>query len=207
MAAVVVSVLVATVGILYLEGIPPIGHPPGTHHPTGPVTFRVARQQAEGAVSGYHGGGWSLIAGGALMTQATIGLPNASLGSQLSNLVPGCPLSWLGGSQTEVIPSFSGNSSTGLSPFWGLVFRNASEGLLLVSVINGSAILSAHVAGTANCNLSLGIALIGALPSDLPDSDVIASAAGSAGGFPFLKAHPGADASMVLVGGLSLFTF
>jgi hypothetical protein len=99
------------------------------------------------------------------------------------------------------IPSFSGSSSQGIAPFWIFEYvafngGSASPGVLVITVVNGSAqLLTQWPSGTA-CTSSFTV--LPPLWGPVLDSPTVASDALSAGGADFLKSEPGTVTAFTL---------
>ncbi|HUI38369.1 MAG TPA: hypothetical protein VLY85_01935, partial [Thermoplasmata archaeon] len=141
---VAVVVVVASIGALYAAGVGPFSR---TSAPSGPLTFSQARNVADQSASGYGGGGWSLIAASSIDTPSSVALPLSELQANLSSTLSTCPVDWINTASSVTIPGFAGSATSGQSPAWALIYKNASGGALAVGVINGAAQLEASIAG------------------------------------------------------------
>lgn len=196
-AAVAVGVAALLVLVLYAVGVIPGRFPAA---PSGPVAFGTAQGLAKSAAADLAGGSWSVVYGSGVNGRTATTLPPlAGFGGSV-----GCSWQAVGVYATGnlTLPGFSGNATSGLSGAWLFLLRNASGGALVAAVLDGRASVVAAVGGSA-CSLALG--LFAAVPSNVWDSPAVLAAAGAAGGWGFLAAYPGANVSMTLFGGETLF--
>ena len=133
---------------VYVGGVGPFAksHAP----PSGPETFSQAEAVGASVVGAYDGGGWSLIAAASAVVRQSEVVPLLAVETALRRDLGSCALQWLTSASSFEVPGFSGNPEAGLSPFWALVYRNASvsgSGLLFVTVSNGTAQLTALLPG------------------------------------------------------------
>ena len=195
MAAVAIVVL----GLALVGDLPGFG-PSGP--PAGPVPYSEARTAALDRATSQFGGGWSVLFAGALNGHGTTS--TAAFESAVG--VGGCAVTGLGVYATSnlTLPGRSSGFGSGNSPAWLFLLRNGSNGGLLVAVIDGAASAVASIGGPT-CTTALG--LLGTIPSSAIDSTTVLATADSAGGTAFLTAHPDANVTFVLRGGVSLFGF
>lgn len=193
-ALVVVAIVVLT---LLLVGVLPGLYPVA---PAGPASgFATARGQAQVAADGYDGGNWSLISATGILPTSPISYPlNGTPFGGLAN-GSGCSYSALAAGTESLVGA--GNVSQGNAAGWFFVFRNASNGLLLVSETSESVTLVGVVSGT--CTSLLGY--LNPIPATVVDASVAARAADVGGGYAFLGAHPAANATLTVLGGATIF--
>jgi hypothetical protein len=197
----VAVLVIVVVSGLYLGGVPPFGaRSTTTTGARGPLTFAAARAAGDALVQGYHGGGWQLLAAGALVTPVGLTLPVPASGGTFLN----CTVQPVAGLTQVVAPGFQGSPSSGASTLWGLVYWANGAGLI-VSVVNGTAQVAATVTGESSC-LTVASA-IAPIPSSIVDSSTAVTAAAAAGGTQFLADHPGANLSFAVEGGFSILFF
>ena len=163
------------------------------------LTYSGALPVANKAAGGYAGGGWVPLFSIGLVTAASETVPANS--SALKNVTSECTITWVSSTSSLTIPAYTGNRSNGIASAWEFVYRNASDVLAIVSVINGQGMVLATLTG-AGC--SLVAEFLSPLTGNIIDSsqaaaDVEPYAAG------FLAAHPNASAVFGLIGGISLF--
>jgi hypothetical protein len=175
--------------------------PKAANPPTGPLSFSQASAVAESAASRYSSGDWEPIAGIAALTSAPVLIPLGLLGTNASNAAAtaNCTLTWVGTPTNLTVPAYTGAVGAGLSPDWGLVLANGGSGLLIVTVIDGSA--RPIVALGGDC-ATFGV-LLGSLAGAV-DSPAVAASAQAHGGASFLTEHPGALVEMAVLGGFPL---
>lgn len=168
------------------------------------ATFSSTRGSAQGTANGASGGPWTLVASAGLAARSSFS-ENTSGAAQLAgasgqgqcNITPASGLS-----SSITLPSVA-NVSSGDAGGWLYIFTSASGGTLLVSVIGGA---SQVVATASGCASTFGsFAPIPA--SGLIDSTTAAGDAASAGGYAFLQANPQANATYVLIGGVTVLGF
>ncbi|MCI4359634.1 MAG: hypothetical protein L3J95_04335 [Thermoplasmata archaeon] len=207
MAVVAILVAASVLSGLYVAGVGPFHRVP---HPGGPVTFRQAESAARGAVQGYQGGNWVLVAAGSADVRETESFPIAAVELALRQTVGNCSLDWLTSQTALAVPSFSGNLSAGTSPIWELVYKNSSvsgSGILIVSVVNGSAALTAQFGSGGTCTTLLASSpWLTAISDSLIDSPAAVAAAATAGGAAYLRAHPYANVTTELTGGFGFLS-
>jgi hypothetical protein len=189
--------LVVAFSTLYVAGVYPFerSSPLGSE-----LTFSEARAAATRSADGYGGGSWALVLAGGVDLAASTSVP---LGQNLSGSGLNCSVQYLSGASELTVPAFHGSVSSGTSPFWLFVFRDASGNALVISVANGVATRLASAGAGTTCTEALGI--LGAVPDSIVDSPQAVSLADQAGGGAFLQAHPNATVALALIGGVSLF--
>lgn len=166
-------------------------------------SFSQARASAQAAADNYAGGPWTLVAAAGAVPSASMSLPidstvgNYTSGSGVSG---GCSFSAL--AQGNLTIGGSQNVSGGLSHEWVFLFKSTGGGALFVSDNDGSVQLVGTLTGSV-CSTVFGE--IGAIPSTVVDSTTAAATVGADGGYAFLRAHPGANTTVEIIGGVSLF--
>jgi len=194
----VVAVLIL-VGLV-VGGIGPFA-PAGASSGDNP-TFSEAASIAERTAQSYGSGSWSLIYAAGVVLAA-----NFSTAVDISSMLASIPTTECSVSATTDFPTAinqsasTANRSSGGAPIWGFLLRNSNGSGLVVWVHNGI--------GEPLLSLSGGIcatvlALIQPIPSGAADSPVVARAALNAGGYGFLRAHPNANMTMTVHGGITL---
>lgn len=189
-AAGVVAVVVI-VAALALGGV---FSPSKSSTPTDP-TYSQAVAQANGVASGTSGGSWDLVLGAGIMTTS---IASENIGS--SN---GCNITFFQGETgTLTIPAAPSELTNGQASGWLFLYRDAAETYLAISVLNGQASAIGTIATKQTCTSIFNY--LNVVPSNVIDSSAVASdVAGYAGAF--LAAHPDANATFTLIGGLSVF--
>ncbi len=196
MVGIVVIVIVVLVLGLYLFGILNFSGSKscsGNGCSSGAMTYTQARPIASSLVAGFSGGGWALLeAGGYVSSQAG----TFPFGGTLSGT--GCAFVPAPGSTGSLsFPSFTGSLTSGTAPSWVFLFRNASGSVAVVSVTeSGSSVL-----GTISSSCGV-FGLIRPVPSNVINSPEAVSAVGG-NISTFLQAHPGANESFAVLGGVS----
>lgn len=167
----------------------------------GPRSFNQARAESQPVANGYAGGPWTLRAAVEAVPGATMTIPiNATIGGSNSTLggTSGCTFNPLSAGSVT-IPG-SQNVSGGTSNEWVFLYTNTAGSALFVSDDAGTVqlvgTLSGSVCGTVFTDLS-------PIPSTVVDSTAAAATVGAAGGYAFLRAHPDANATAEVIGGLS----
>jgi len=190
--AVVVIVVVLLVAFIVLPSLTSSGGP------SGPLTYSGAKPIADGAMSGYQGGGWTLLFAAGLVTPTSETFPvNTSALGNLSS--SGCTYHIVTGAATYTVPAFTGNRSAGETPAWEFGYRNASDTLAFASVLNGTATVLATITGT---ECAFFAQLLTPIPGNVIDSSqAAADVAPDAGAF--LAAHPNASGEFALLGGIN----
>lgn len=197
-AIAVVAVVVILLLVLILTGVLPWLKTSSN----GSMAFGAQRSNADNAVSGYAGGGWQLFAAAGVSLSSPL---NATPPTNLSSgLVPttNCTVNFV--STASISIPKSDNVSSGVASAWAFIYQNSAGGLLVAYDIGGSVTIVATATGTG-CLGTTGLGSVGDLSSNVIDSTQAASVAGQAGGYAFLKAHPEANLTMAVFGGISVF--
>ncbi|MCI4337140.1 MAG: hypothetical protein L3K17_08145 [Thermoplasmata archaeon] len=196
------GVLVLAVAAVILGSLLWTGVLPGLHNPStagSPNGFASARDQAQSAADGYGGGNWSLISVTAIIPSQTISTPlNSSILSG-ALLTSGCSYTALAAG-TETVAG-SSNVSQGAAAAWFFLFRNSTNEVLFVSETPEAVTLVGTISGP--CTSLLGF--LNTIPSSVVEPSVAARAADAGGGYAFLRTHPGANATLSLIGGATVF--
>lgn len=196
LAAIVAIVVVVILVAVFL--LPSLVGPSSSSSSAGAITYSAALPIANGAVSGFAGGGWVPLFAAGLVTATSETFPVNT--TALGNLSSECTYVPQTNLASLTLPAFSGNRSAGLSPAWEFGYRNASDTLAIVSVINGKGTVLATLSGTY-CSFFAG--LIAQIPGNVIDSSQAAADAQPYAA-SFLAAHPNASALFGLIGGVSL---
>jgi hypothetical protein len=160
------------------------------------LTYRGAAPIANGTVGGFAGGGWTLLFAAGLVSPTNETFPlNAS---SLGNISSACTVKVLVNTSNMVLPRFTGNRSSGLSPAWVFGYRNSADTLSIVSVLNGQGIVLATLSGTA---CAFYAQLLNPIPSNAIDSSEAALAVRPQAA-SFLTQYPNASAVLSLIGAI-----
>jgi hypothetical protein len=161
------------------------------------VSYVTAAQASNTASAEVPGGPWNLVSAIALDSPvATSSAANSSVGS-------GCTLTPVGsaGIPTSVyIPGFAGSFSSGVAPWWAMVYyQTTAQELLVVQVVNGSAVPLATAVGSCTSSFQT----LNTVPANVVDSSVAAAAVWNQGGSAFVSAYSNVSLfmEMVLLGG------
>lgn len=191
--AVVVVVVVLLVAFVALPTLTP-----SSSGPSGPLTYSAARSVADSTMSGYQGGGWTLLFAVGLVTPTSESFPTNT--SALGNLSStGCTYNLVTTARTYTVPAFTGNRSAGETPAWEFAYKNASDTLAIASVINGTGSVLVTITGE---ECAFAAQLLTAVPANAIDSSQ-AAADVETDAAAFLAAHPDASAEFALLGGIS----
>ncbi len=196
--ATAVVVVLCLVGLALLGDLPGVGPSSG---PAGPVPYSQARTRAVDAAA-QMGGSWSVLYAGALNGQAATS--TTSFGSAVG--LAGCTVTGIGAYATSnlTFPAQGRDVGSGSSPAWLFLLRNSTNDGLLVAVLSG---VASPVASISGPSCTGGLRLLAVVPDSAIDSTAALATAGSAGGTSFLAAHPTANVTVGLTGGLRLFGF
>ena len=193
---VVVIVIVVLVLGLFLFGLLSFSgmkSSTGNGGTSGAMTYLQATPVASSQVAGFSGGGWALLEASGYDSNQAANLP---FGGTLSGT--GCAFTPLPGSTGTIsFPAFTGSFTSGTAPSWAFLFRNASGYVAVVAVTEGGS----SVIGTISSACGL-FGLILPVPSGIVNSPGAVSAVAS-NISAFLQAHPGANESFALLGGVS----
>jgi len=191
--AVVVVVVVLLVAFVVLPSITS-----SSSGPSGPLTYSGAKPIAAGAMSGFDGGGWTLLFAAGLVTPTNESIPTNT--SALGNLSSsGCSYTLVTSASTYTVPAFTGNRSAGATPAWEFGYRNGTDALGIASVINGKASVLATITGS---ECAFFAQLLTPIPGNAIDSSQ-AAADVEPDAAAFLAAHPSASAEFAILGGLN----
>ena len=190
--AAVVVVVVLLVAFIILPSLTP------SSGPSGPLTYSGAKPIAGGAMSGFDGGGWTLLFAAGLVTPTSESFPTNT--SALGNLSSsGCTYQLVTSVSSYTVPAFSGNRSAGETPAWEFGYRNGTDALGIASVINGKASVLATITGD---ECAFFAQLLTPIPGNVIDSSQAAADVAPAAG-AFLAAHPNASAEFAILGGVN----
>jgi hypothetical protein len=158
------------------------------------LTYSGALPVADGTVANFDGGGWTPLFAAGFDSATNESFPaNATLFGNVS----GCSYSATSGANGISLPSFAGNRSAGQSPAWAFAYRNGTDAIAIVAVINGHGTVIATVTGSS-CGFYVGF--LYAIPGNAIDSSraatVVRPMAAS-----FLAQYPNASAVFLLFGG------
>lgn len=190
-AAVAVAIAVLLVVVLVLPSL--TGSSSGSAAAV--LTYSEALPVANGAVSGFAGGGWTpvLAAGIVSAVNETEHLNSTTFG----NLTTYCTYTLVAGATTLTVSEYSGSRSSGASPAWVFGYRNQTDGLAVVSVLNGHPTVLFTLTGGL---CAFYAQLIKPIPGNAIDSST-AAAAVEPYAAAFLAAHPNASVEYALTGG------
>ncbi len=165
------AAVVVVIAGLVATGVISLG---GSAGPRG-VPFSQARSEATAELVEHYPGTWSLLAATGFDDDApaTVALANLSteLGANCTEELP----SGVNASSPVYVPEYRGAWSSGLAPFWVLVYSEPSSGSYAVSVVvNGTAADATELVGSG-CSKSVGA--IQPLPATVADSPTAAQVA------------------------------
>lgn len=161
------------------------------------LTYSGAQPVANHAVASFQGGGWTPLIAVGLDSATTETYPvNTSV---FGNTTLACTYTPVTNVSSFTLPGYAGNRSSGEAPAWEFAFASSSEGIALVSVIDGQAVVLGTLTG-GECGLAW---LVPSIPGTVVDSSQ-AGAAVRADAQTFLTAHPNASAAYVLGPGVLL---
>jgi hypothetical protein len=163
------------------------------------LTYSGARPVADRTVGGFQNGGWTLVVAAGVVSATTEPVPLNT--TALGNLTSGCTYTLVAGIGGLSLPGFTGNRSSGVSPAWEFLYRNASYALAFVSVINGQGTVFATLTGL-ECSFYAQLLL--PVPGNVIDSSQ-AAAAVQPEAASFLAQYPNASAEFGLIGGIASF--
>lgn len=190
----VAVVAVAAVLLLVFLVVPLLPGSGSTTSAAAVLTYSGARPVANQAVSGFDGGGWTLLVAAGIVTATSEPIPvnETALGNSTT-----CTYTPVASLSDLTIPGFTGNRSAGVSPAWEFIYRNSSEALAVVSVLNGHGFVLATLTG-ADC--AIFAELFTPIPGDVIDSSQAAADVEPLAA-AFLSANPNASAEFGLIGG------
>jgi hypothetical protein len=157
-------------------------------------TYSEAQPVAASTVSGYQGGGWSLVLAVGFDTAVTETIPVNETAIDSGK----CTFNSTGSANSVTIPGTSANRSAGTSPAWEFAYRNGADAISVVDVVSGKGAVIGHLSG--ECTTLFGLLTV--VPSDAIDSSQ-AAAAVEPSARAFLTANPNASAEFALIGGIS----
>ena len=167
---------------------------------SGALTYSGARPVADRTMSGFQGGGWTLLFAAGLVTPTGESIPTNT--SALGNLSSaGCTYTIVTSASTYTVPPYTGNRSSGAASAWEFGYRNGTDALAITSVINGSGSVLATITGT---ECAIFAQLLTPIPGNVIDSSAAAAAVWTYAA-TFLSAHPDASGEFALLGSVSLF--
>ncbi len=197
-AVAVVVIAAVVVGALFASGTLHLGSTSSA--PPADETFSEAVGVA-GSHSGSVGGGpWYAFAGVALLTPVAILEPATNLSALLT--AANCTARWIVPEPTNVaVPATGPTAALGASAYWTFLLKNASNGILLETVADGSATAIVTLGGT-NCTALASV--FNSFGSGMQDSPKIVAAANAAGGSAFLAQHANSTQAWVVSGGATI---
>src|SRR5271170_5706227 len=183
----VVVVVVAVVAILFARGFLRFGQ--SNNSPSSPYeTFSQAESTAQSGASAVPGGPWYASFGGAVSIPTAILEPTTNLSSLL--MLVNCTFNWFGGEPENLgIPATGTAANVGAAAYWAFGLKNASNGLLLVTVSDG---VATALLGASGPECSEAAGYLATFPAGIVDSPAAISAGNAVGGSAFLQAHPNA---------------
>ncbi len=192
------AVAVVVVALIVLVAFAPTSPSSSSNKGTGPTSSDLTYSQAEpiaaSSASGFDGGGWAVLFAAGLDSNASETYPINDTSLISSN----CTVTPIGSSGSVTLPSTNVSRSAGEAPAWEFAFRNASDGIAIVTVLNGQG----SVFGTISGQCADYFAFLSVIPSDVIDSSA-AAAAVSVDASSFLSTYPTASALFGVVGGIS----
>ncbi|HZY69477.1 MAG TPA: hypothetical protein VFF67_00670 [Thermoplasmata archaeon] len=199
-AAAGVIAVVVVVALLVVGVIPGLNRPGGL---ASSLTFSQAESAAATSSGSVSGGPWSAIA--ALGVQSSSARSVTVSTTNLSGPVAGCVGTTLRPVSSLSLPSSAGSFAGGLSGAWVVLLHNGTGAVLVVLVADGVSTPVYLASGGGLCQL-IGSDLA-SLPSGVIDSPTAVRTALDAGGSAFLAAHPRANLTMEILGGIAVFGF
>ncbi len=161
------------------------------------LTYSGALPVANNAVAGFGGGGWTPVF--AVGFVSAVNETEQVNSTELGNLTSYCSsVSLVSGATNLTLSGYSGNRSSGASPAWVFGYRNQSDALAVVSVLDGHAQVFLTLSG-GYC--SFYAQLFTSIPGNVIDSSQ-AAAAVQPDAAAFLTAHPNASAEYGLTAGV-----
>ncbi|HKN07716.1 MAG: hypothetical protein ABR888_01340 [Thermoplasmata archaeon] len=192
-AAVVIAVLLVVVFVL--------PGPTSSGSAAAVLTYSGALPVANGAVAGFAGGGWTPVFAVGLVS--AVNETEQVNSTNLSNLTSYCPAFLVSGATSLTVAGYSGSRSSGASPAWMFGYRNQSDTLAVVTVLDGHPQVLLTLSG-GYC--ALYAQLITPIPGDVIDSSQAAADA-QPDAAAFLATHPNASAEYGLTGGVHFGSF
>jgi hypothetical protein len=153
------------------------------------LSYSGARPVADRVVGGFEGGGWNLLFAAGLVSATSLTVPVN--GTTISTL--NCTFTPNGPVENLSLPGYDGNRSSGLAPAWEFGYGSLSEGIALVSVIDGKGV----VVGTLTGGRCLASGFLPQIPGNVIDSSQAAAAVQ-----PYARAFLSADPNASAVFGL-----
>lgn len=204
----VVVVIVLVIAGLYAAGVGPFSKSSNSSSEVSSAqTFDEAAATANQSANAYGGGPYSIWIGGGLDLMNAVSATTSLITGVTQNLstIPDCTATLLVSSGTTlVLPGFDGNLSTGQAPVWFFIMLSGSDSLLILDVVGGTAQILEKVSGSG---CSADLSYFGSVPVTKTDSPAAVAAALNAGGYAFMKQHPGGNLSFSVSGGISVDGF
>lgn len=161
------------------------------------LTYSGARPVADHAAAGFQGGGWTALFAIGLVSATNESYPANT--TALGNITSGCTYTPVADISSLTLPGFAGNRSLGKAPAWEFGYRNATDALAIVSVIDGQGTVLATLSGL---ECSFYAQLFTPIPGNVIDSSQAAAAVRPMAA-AFLTEYPNASAEFGLIGGIS----
>jgi hypothetical protein len=164
------------------------------------LTFSGAQSTAQGAAGSVSGGPWYASLGISLLTRTSFLEPTENVSGLLNDA--NCTYDWPHGEPANLeIAQTPASVAGGASAYWMVALKNASNGLLLETISDGSAQALVTMRGSECSKVA---SYLVQFPPGTVDSPSVISAVNAAGGSKFLLAHPNATELWGVIGGISL---
>jgi len=194
----VAAVAAIVVASLFLTGVVHWGSSGGPSSPY--LTFSQAEAKSQSASGSTAGGPWFASIVISLVSPSSILEPTQNVSGFLTD--SNCTYYWPNGEPANLaVPATPVTAAVGASAYWLVGLKNASNGLLLETVSDGSASALVTIQGSA-CEKVAGYLV--QFPSGSVDSPTIVTSVNHVGGSAFLAAHPNATELWSGIGGISL---
>jgi hypothetical protein len=199
--AVIAVVVVVVLAAVLLAGV---GSNNSNSSSTAASTYAQSASSVNSFSNSYKGGGWKpwIVSGFDTSTSATSPPVNASAFNSIGGTKNGCTATLLVSvGSTFTVPAFSGNLSSGESPYWIYFLFNATGAFLVVTDVGGTVtpLLLEVCTGTSSIS-----SLISAIPSTVVDSSVAVKTAWNAGGAALVAKDSSSSVSFSLTAGFSV---
>ncbi len=163
---------------------------------SGALSYDGAMPIADRAANASGGGAWTLVIASGVLPLSAATENASSSGSSGCNftLAPGAP---------STVTSEPGGPGTaaGTATTWVFLYRNATNTILAVVVLNGTAFVYGSIASGQTCSLYLSF--LNPIPDTVLDSTTVAADVASSAA-PFLGEHPNVTAVYAVIGGYSV---
>ena len=192
LVAVFLVVLLAVTGVFSSSG----GGGGSSTGANGALSYDGAMAIADRAANASGGGGWTLVIASGILPVSAATENATSSGSSGCNftLAPGAP---------STVTSEPGGPGTaaGTATTWVFLYRNATDTILAVVVLNGTAFVYGSIAAGQTC--SLYVSFLNQIPDTVLDSTTVAADVASSAAV-FLGEHPNVTAVYAVIGGYSV---